>query len=378
MSSLFALALLLAPHDDSASSSRLHVRGAGVALELRVQTFSLFEVVPDLDANRDDLLTASELEAKRDEVIEYVRGHYGLKTRGEPLLAANFEAELVRPDPAALFPEPQYVDLRASFRSASGPLESLEVEITLFHLTSPAHHDYTQVRWNEEPPAVILLDRWRPRATLPDALAQRELPGTLLRRLERPEDALEPSPPLGVGELWRLGALGPASLEPLLLLILLIVGAKGAASAWVIALVLVAAQLAFLAPAALGSLTLPGRWLEITGALSVAYTAADNLLYGPRTKWPEALLFGAVQGFASARWVLGACAALPSTAQLSGYAAGQLAALGLVCVTAIWLARLAPPPARPGAALFPSAPRNAISWLALAVGLYLFVNRVWF
>jgi hypothetical protein len=366
---LLGLTLLAASHSESQSSSRVTVAGASATVELRCQALSLFEVLPQLDADRDGLLTAAELDDARDQVTGYISQHYLLNAAGSALSATVGVPQLVAPDRRTLFPEPQTVDLSMAFASP-GPIESLVVEVTLFHDTSPDHRDLVRVDWNSEIPTAEILDRRRPRARWP-------LPA-------RPRGPMGSAPPAarGAGRFLRIGVehiLG--GWDHLAFLAALLLAARSFRSLFGVVTAFTISHSITLALASFAVVRVPGTTVEIAIALSIAYVGADNLLYPKaRAKWPEAFLFGLIHGLGFASFIGESLMAESSKlwALLAfnlGVEVGQVSVVLIAALALRLLTRRAAVDAEPG--LVGPGLRRAGSIVVTSLGLYWFVERAW-
>lgn len=358
----FALALaaaLAALHPNSLSSSTLVVEGARVRHELVVQPTGLIEVLPGIDRDGDGTLDADELEARREDVFEYVARHHLLRAGAEG--AAPLERRLERlalaPPP---FPAPpgtaDWVRIDSSC-DAPAPIELLAVESRLFFLTSPDHRDFCSVRWDGVEAFEATFSEFEPTR--------------VFRRSE-----VEFVSSLG----WIARGLREMlfGLEHAAFLAVLLAGARSARGA---VRALGTFGLAWLAGYALELAALdpfPPRFVSLSVALSSAFLASQILLRRERAsesqraapeRLLEAAVFGAVHGFDLARAARVATSALEpalgsEVAFGCGGALGQLVALA----TALLLGR-----ALRGRTL--ELARRAVALLALAFGLFAFASR---
>lgn len=377
MQFLLALTLLAASHSNSQSSSRVTVDGPRVGVELRCQALSLFEVVPQLDADGDGLLTHSELEAARQQVADYVSLNYLLRSGDAALAPTVGEVQLVAPDRRALFPEPQWVDIEIELQ-APEPVESLVIEVTLFHDTSPDHRDFTRVVWNGAQPTGQVLDRLRPGARWPLAVGEGILP--------RGPD----SPPLGTSHFLRIGVehiLG--GWDHLAFLLALLLAARGFRSLFWVVTAFTLSHSITLGLASFDVVRLPSSMVEIAIALSIAYVGADNLLYPKaRAKWPEAFVFGLIHGLGFAGFLSESLLSEPSKlwALLAFNLGVEVGQVGIVLAAAL-LIRLVAGAGRPWQKSAPDTGhepglvspglRRAGSVVVTLLGLYWFVERAW-
>jgi hypothetical protein len=363
---LLCLALWGTPHPDSLSSSELVVEGRQAQLTLRCQVLSLLEVVEGLDADGDGAVAADELAARRDEVLEYVAGHYRLRTHSErdltggvELEASGLSADLLEAGTGAV-PGDRLgaVDVRVRY-TAPQEIRDLRIEMRLFLETSPDHIDVLTLVW-------------------PD--------GARETHLLRAANPVVRSDPTGRGAFGAFLALGFRHIlggwDHIAFLVALLLASRRLTSLlWVVT----AFTLAHSVTLALAALELVdvGRFsgfVEALIALSIAYVAAETLVLPreQRARWPEAFAFGLVHGLGFAGFLGDALLAersrlVPLFAFNLGVEAGQVL---IVCALAGALA-LIPRRARGvDEFLAPGRLRNAGSAVVLALGLYWFWQRL--
>lgn len=297
-------------HPDSVSNSVLVVDGQRAGLVVRCQVDSLIEVLPAIDADADGAVTAEEIEASADAILDYVGRHYRLSIGTDRAFAGGRELE---PEPVSathlVWDEApgrfkHWVDVELLFQ-AGEPIRDVAIESSLFLSTSPGHRDVLTIEWPGREPEYRSLDAFTPRARSdPEGrgafAAFAELGGQQLRTRW---DVLVFAVALAIVALRRRPAAGVL--------------------VWTVALVAGLGAGARFA----GSLERYADVLDAAAALSIAYVATDHLLLPPRERWRwlEPALFGAVIGLG-----LGAVLADP----LDGERAPLFAWLGFTAVLA--------------------------------------------
>ena len=279
------------PHPESLSRSFLTVDEGGVDWNCHFQSLSLIEVYPDLDLNEDIWLSASELEAGRERIGDYLAGRYRVfpgGSRAEPgraLFAELVQLEADDTAPANPF-ELQWV--RARLRLTRAPesasqaaIRSLTIESRLFAESNPWHRDFTTVHWGADDEERAMLSSDDPAWTSEPASRRR----------------------FGVlGSFWKLGLehiLG--GWDHLAFILALLVASRSLRTLVGVVTAFTLAHSVTLGVAALdlGGLSerIPGRFVELAIALSIAYVAVENLLRRePRNPWLEAFVFGLIHG----------------------------------------------------------------------------------
>lgn len=360
----FACALLLAAHPDSHSSSRIVVVGSRATLELRCQVRSLAEALP-LDASGDGILQPGELAAGRGDVERYVLERYRLLGEVEgrsglvPLEGWLVELELSAAD-APRFAEP-WVQAKLGFE-APATLSALSIEVGLFREQNPLHRDAATLVWNDEEPAPFLFGEGRERWNFEPAARRR--PGVLAGYVR-----------LGVEHILT-------GYDHIAFLLALLVASRRLRSLIGVVTAFTAAHSVTLALAALGWVRVPPGLVELAIALSIAYVAAENLLFPrPGTRWAEAFGFGLVHGLGFAGFLADSLVFEPlkATALVGfnlGVEAGQIA---IVSVLALALRampgdRRVPGEEQPGW-LAPRWARWAASGAVAVLGLFWFGRR---
>jgi len=374
--------LFTAPHPDSVSRSLVTVDGARATVELRFQSLSLIEVLPVIDLDGDGLLSVSEVGAGRGAIEAYLLGGYQLRIARagtgtgtgtgsdlgttDVLLSGRLEAIEVRAE-AELGPlDLQWMRVRLEFE-ASGPIGAFSIRSRLFHEQNPWHRDIAGVVWNGEEEVRHLFvadaDDWE----------------------FRPEDERRP----GVLVLFlRLGFRHILEgYDHLAFLLVLLVASKrfkslvGVVTAFTLSHSITLA-LAALDPGGLLGM-IPGRFVELAIALSIAYVACENLLVKEaRNPWIEAFGFGLLHGLGFAGFLGDALEGenLVVTALFGfnlGVELGQLAVVLVVCAL-LWgwkrfFVRADESEEPPS--LAPRWFRLATSSVVAVLGFYLFVER---
>lgn len=353
--------------------------------EIRIQARTLLETLP-LDTDRDGFLSQGELDAGREEVKGYVVPRLELV----PLAGGSDRAEEALGPPRlerlAVFEggalELPWVELVLVYPTPE-PVSALRVENRLFLEQNPGHTDYSEVAFGDEAPQRVLFGNGYHAETFRAARLRR--PGVALAFLR-----------LGVAHI--LGGY-----DHLAFLLALLVASRGLSSLFGVVTAFTVSHSVTLALAALDVVHLPGRLVELSIALSIAYVACDNLLRrGSRTPWIEAFVFGFLHGFGFAGFLGEALAGEPLVLSALfgfnlGVEVGQIVVVvGLTAVTLL-LARLARrlrPSAAPVAApvavpaggpvktpvdtaggLAPPWLRNLSSACVALLGFYWFVQR---
>ncbi len=279
VASLYLLLLAAArPHPESLSRSQVLVVGNAATVELRFQSLSLIEVLPELDSQPDGRLDADELAAGRSAVEAYLLANFRLQRvegeREEPLSGSvqELETEQAREGPLDL----QWLRARLSF-SAGTELEVLVVESHLFHETNPWHQDNCTVAWNgaEEVPHLFQADetRWR----------------------FEPAHVRRPKVFTAFLELGAKHVL--LGFDHLAFLLVLLVASRRVRTLLGVVTAFALAHSLTLAVAAPGWVDLPFRFVDLAFALAIAYVATENLVRrDPRSPWLEATFFGLLHG----------------------------------------------------------------------------------
>lgn len=320
MLALLALTGLAAVHADSHSFSALRVDQARVTVELRCQSRSLIEAL-GLDLDFDQRYGPDELQAGRGAIDAYLLERYRLfvQSGGEldagRALVGRVTDLRTRWRADSFLPE-EWIEAELEFE-AGGELEELLVHVSLFAEQNPFHRDTCVLEWRGEETATWLFgingEAWwfEP--------AARRRPGVFTTYVR-----------LGVEHI--LGGY-----DHLAFLIALIVAASGLRSLVGVVTAFTAAHSVTLALAALEVVSVPGRLVELTIAMSIAYVGVENLLFRkPGGRWLEAFGFGLVHGLGFAGFLGESLAFEPlKTTALVGFNLGvELGQVGVVIVAA--------------------------------------------
>lgn len=346
-------ALALALHASSLSASRLEVRADGaVRLTLEVQTLSVVEVLPELDADGNLLLDGRELAGAGPPLFEYVARHYALT----PLDAAGAPLPRLRPELLSLVESApddglglasQRLLLELDAR-APAPLAGLSIEVSLFEVTSPGHRDFAAVAWEGEPEREWTFCAETPRLDVaPD-----------------PERVAK----LARAELVRGARAGLAPELAAFAVALALASAGRGRRAALSASALFAGSLALAALAITATeLAVPHRLVLLAAALAAPYSGLETALgRAPRAVGVEALLFAVPAGLAAAAPLSERLAGEPRAAAAGiAWAAGlALAQLALAGAAGLAAARLPRPALRAAAALVAAAGLARFGYLA--------------
>ncbi|MFT7543053.1 MAG: hypothetical protein ACI9K5_004036 [Gammaproteobacteria bacterium] len=369
-------------HPSSVSRTTCVIDGVGAQVDIRFQTLSLLEVLPELDRDQDGRFTQEDMDAARDQVGDYLLANWRLlpppfsedKALGGSLTGFGFAADLV--DPSEAF---QWIDARLEF-SAEMELEEIRVHSELFTERDPYHRDYLVLTFPDgaEWPHVFSTENHEEdfRAShLRRADVRQEFFSAGLRGgPKRAPFSSSSNTPRG-GQ-WRYGlALFLASLA--------VVSRSPRQFLRGIALLFLGLSLG------LASLRFTGapseRWVVLALPLALAYIGANNLLSrNTRTAWVEAPLFGLLLTYSVAVIEADALEFEPLKGQATlGLVGAILVLVAGAALFAYGLARFLPgrrvggPDEAIGIA--PAWLLLAVSPLAVVVGLGAFLTRTaWF
>lgn len=374
-----ASALLGAAHPNSFSWSNVLVRQGRVEIELRVQVLSVGEVVAGFDDDLDGSTDPDELAAAADDILRYCAEHYRVVPGAEdeaaaadPARALALDLEASRVQEGPLIPDPMnvvadWIDVRMVLEAPDDPgFERIGVHVDLFEVTSPGHRDGCTVKWNGE----YLEDIWNFAATAPVHVF-RASPEILARNAP----AVRRFAASGAGDL-----ASRAGLTLLAFGLLIAWGARRRPRAAAIAstgLLFAVAAFGLVAAPELPEDRILGseRFVDWALALGLVYLALEDLaVRAARTRWLEALVFGALIGLEEYLRLRPAVEMEASpTSPLAGHAVGALGAASAVAVAlALLLARrggsrAGAPEEEPSVA--PVAARRALAVAALALGV---------
>ena len=271
-------------HPNSMSSSLVRVEGAEAQVHLRCQVLSYLEVIQGLDANADGTVSADEVEARRQAIFDYARGHYIVITGsdrehrgGEALLAELESLSLDKAGPGdPLGFGAGAIELTMTF-PAQVSISDLMLEVTLFWETSPDHIDLATIEWPDGVTDHFTLSRAGPTGR---------------------------SDPQGRGAFGVFLKMGWAHIldgwDHLCFVFALVLCSRKLRSLLAVVTAFTLAHSLSLGLSALGVLQFSAhaRFIEAAIALSIAYVAVDNLVYPrlTRPRWLEALVFGLIHG----------------------------------------------------------------------------------
>lgn len=282
------VALLTFAHPNSLSSTRLRVDGRTIDVLMRCQVESLREVIPDLDADRDGLVSFPELEQGSPEILDYIANHYRVFTGtdremegGELLLACglatNPTSDSDRPfGPLQWGEYGDWVDVHLEY-TATTEIRDLVVEIDLFFDTSPAHYDVTSIEWGEGQTSTLVLDQ------------------------ETPRRRSDPSVGGALTGFIRLGfdhILG--GFDHLAFVFALVLASRSYKKLIGVVTAFTVAHSITLGATAVGwfDFSEHSALIEAGIALSIAYVAMEQLVFPrvDRSRWLEAFVFGLIHG----------------------------------------------------------------------------------
>jgi len=357
----------LAPvHDNSTSSSHVEVEGARVRLELQCQVRSVLEALA-LDTDRDGRLSGEEVEAGRDALTAYLRGRYVLRDGEGRALEPTLGALDLGQKGEGPFAEP-WLRLEADYE-APRLLQELTIEVSLFREQNPFHRDFCTLSWNGAETVGWLFgidgSHWRFEP------AARRRPRVFVSHV-------------GLGIEHILGGYDHiAFVLGLLVAARSLRGLVGTVTAFTLA------HSVTLALAALGTVDVPSRLVELGIAMSVAYVGAEGLLFArPGRRFVEAFGFGLIHGLGFASFLGDSLygESLKITA-LVGFNCGvEIGQLGVVLAAALalrWLPgdRSLPESAEPADAARPGRPEGWLAprWARRAIGVAVTLfGSLWF
>jgi hydrogenase/urease accessory protein HupE len=316
----------------------------------------------------DGRLDADELGAAAPSLARYVDEHYRLRADcgGDAQAGRLLHGELVglaldEPGSGAPAAE-QWVELTLDY-ATDAPITDLLFEVSVFMQTSTDHRDICDLSWNGvEVPEVVFSHGSQLRYYAPSS---------------------RPTPPLGdwvvMGVEHILGGW-----DHLAFVLALIVSARGLASLLGVVTAFTLAHSITLALAALDVVSVPPTLVEPLIAASIAWVGLENLLArGPRSRWPEAFVFGLVHGLGFASFLGEALAGvrhrlLPLAGFNIGVELGQLAVVIAVSLLLLVLRRAGRRGAPGNAderALAPRPVRRIVSAGVVIAGVWWLVQR---
>ena len=325
---LTALAATALLHPNSISRTELTVDGPVVTVRSTVQVLSLMEVLPGLDANGDEEVSAEELAAGESDVLAYFAEHYRLWTDTDRDGSGGEELEAVPVGTGIRFGLTDgYIpylkgavdcELIYSAPVRERDVGDLAMESTLFYATSPSHIDITTVVWPDGTLEYFGLEQASPRARA-DSVGR----GALAVQVKRSSKHF-----FGAWEhlLFFLAlGLGARSVRGVLLAVVVYTAAHATATS--LALTGVVDLLAQRAP------------IEAGVVLAVGYVGAELFVHpkDPRLGWPIAALVGFGHG-SSGFVTVPLSAEVARTTAVLGFHVGVLAC-GLLALVLPFLAR---------------------------------------
>jgi len=353
-------------HPNSISHSHVTVAGSFARLELRCQALGVLEVVP-ADADRDGRLDADELGAAAVPLARYVDEHYRLRADcgGDAQAGRLLHGELVglaldEPGSGAPAAE-QWVELTLDY-ATEAPITDLLFEVSVFMPTISEHRDICDLTWNGvEVPEVVFSPGSQIRYYAPSSRSTRPLLDWVV---------------MGVEHI--LGGWDHRAF-----VLALIVSARGLASLLGVVTAFTLAHSITLALAALDVVSVSPRLVEPLIAASIAWVGLENLLArGPRSRWPEAFVFGLVHGLGFATFLGAALAGvrhrlLPLAGFNVGVELGQLAVVVAVSLLLLVLRRAlrGAPASADERALAPRPVRRIVSAGVVIAGVWWLVQR---
>ena len=253
-------------HPANVAHARVTITDAAVDIALSLNLFEL-DLVLSLDRDLDGRVDATELDARRADLVAYLRGTVGVSASSRPLVA-----ELLALEPGRSGDGRAVLDARLRF-GGTPPLRDVVVRCEPLTELGAEHTTLGRIDANGTTREFV----FRRGATY------RDVPGVVATALEFLK--------LGVVHIV-IGYDHIAFVAALLL--------TGASLAPVVKIVtaFTAAHSLTLSLAVLDVVTLPPMVVEAGIALSIVYVAAENLLTGRREgRWLVAFLFGLVHGF---------------------------------------------------------------------------------
>ncbi len=331
----------VALHPNSISSTRIRVDGTEILLTQRCQVLSLMEVIPDLDADGDGVVTPAEIQRSRDAVFDYLGRQYRLfvgsdrdREGGERLILSPLtlsRAEKLLEEGNAGF-SAGAVDAVFHYAAAE-PVTDLLVEMDLFLDTSPDHVDLLAIEWVGQGTESFGLDAREPRGR---------------------------SDPTGKGAFVAFFRLGWGHIlsgwDHLAFVLALVLASRRLRSLLGVVTAFTLAHSVTLALAALDYVDV-SAWstaIEAFIALSIAYVAADTALHpnAGRSRWIEAFAFGLVHGLGFASFLRLSLVSEPNQAIALfsfnvGVEAGQIGVVFALVASLAVLRRVGPAPEAP-------------------------------
>ncbi|MFT6042156.1 MAG: hydrogenase/urease accessory protein HupE, partial [Gammaproteobacteria bacterium] len=307
-------------HEDSISSSTIELAPTQATITLHLQALSLQEILPDLDQNQDNQLTAQELQAASPQAQAYLLQNYTLS----PTTNATSTNLTLDPETQDLPLQDQWLISTLEF-ALNPKADTLAIDVTLFQETSPTHKDFCQL-------------------TLPDGTTE-----TWIFSRADPTWSVTLEVPVQGATFTTWTNLGFQHLlagpDHILFVLGLLLASATLRSLLATITAFTVAHSASLVAATCGWLVLPASLVEPLIAASVAYVGIANLrAKGPRRTWPEALVFGLIHGLGFATLLTQTLATetslvLPILGFNLGIEAGQLLVALIPLGLLLWLGR---------------------------------------
>ncbi len=347
------------PHPNSLSRTSVVVRPHEIRLEVRFQALTWMETMP-VDADLDGELDEAELERGRELFGPYLEKSYRLlppdAAPGAESLPARFLGLDFIEGSESLPTGYRWLEAELVF-GLEAPLEALRFESYLFLDSNPEHKDFVHVNWEGEPAVEVLLGDGRQAHEFQSAGERR--PGVFFAFLR-----------LGIDHIL-------SGYDHILFLVALFVAARRMRSILWIVTAFTVSHSVTLGLAATGVVQVPGRFVELAIALSIAYVACDNLLHRkPHDPWLEAFGFGLLHGLGFAGFLADALAGEPLLVMaLAGFNIGvELGQLAIV-LALVGLVRLFLRDRTPDEGLVPLRLRLGSSAVVAVFGFYWFLER---
>ena len=319
---LIGSASLAFAHDPGLSTAALKIFPDRLEAELTFARADIEAIVP-LDANRDGLVDAGELESARPQLEAVAQAALSVLADGTavPVSQSGFRLD-----------EVNNFHVVGSFPTEGAKV--ISAESLLLPQLPRGHRQFI---------SVFSADG----GALTEALLSAQ---QNVLRVEMPGRLAEASPPVSTSTFPEFFVMGVEHIltgfDHLLFLFgLLIAISQLRAALWVITCFTLAHS-ATLALAAFDLVRIPGRIVEPLIALTIIYVGAENLLSAgtPAGRWRLALIFGLVHGLGFATelkekltGVIGAKIAMPLLSFNLGVELGQIAVAALVLPLILWM-----------------------------------------
>ncbi len=134
-------------HNDSKSQTQLWFQGGRGYVHVQLQSLSLIEELPSLDANTDGKLDAGECEAGQASILSYLAGGMALGPGIDARAQLTGKRILIeeRPQDGFGFDSYQWLEVRWDF-AAESPAD-LQLGLSWFETSSPGHLDQLWLQW---------------------------------------------------------------------------------------------------------------------------------------------------------------------------------------------------------------------------------------